>query len=228
MPRQARISVPGIPYHVYQRSVNGDDCYRDVQDREIYLRYLLEARIEHGCPIHAYVLMTNHVHFLLTPETSQSMPGMMRLLSGRYAQYFNAKYERTGHLWANRYHSVPVETDAYFFACQRYIELNPVRARMVDHPGDYLWSSYGANAGHGVDRIVSPHELYLMLATSLTRRHQAYRNLFEDVLPGEANQIFEATVSGQPIGSDRFRGELEQLLGVQFRRGRRKRRNRAN
>ncbi len=161
--------------------------------------------------------MSNHSHLVVTPSFENSMPNMMRLLSGRYAQYFNAKYERSGPLWDGRYRSVPIQTDSHFFVCQRYVELNPVRAHIVHHPGDYEWSSYRGNAGISTDSVVSPHELYEGLAKSPNGRRQAYQRLFEDVVPDEAARIFNATMKGRPIGSDRFLKSLELAVGSRIK-----------
>jgi putative transposase len=218
MSRRLRLAIPDLPHHVYQRAVDGQACFHDELDRRTYLGYCNDASRRHNCLVHAYVLMTNHVHFLMTPQSEGSMPRMMKLLSARYAQYFNAKNERTGPLWDGRYHSVPIDTEAYFFACQRYVELNPVRANIVDEPGSYRWSSYPANAGLAADPLVSPHTLYFELGNSLSERYRAYRALFDDVLPIDPSQIFAATLEGQPIGNKDFRDTLERLLGIRLPR----------
>lgn len=213
MARRRRLSIPDIPYHVYQRAVDGRTCFYDDRDRRTYLRYLSEATVEHACLIHAYVLMSNHVHFLLTPKTTIAMPEMMKALSGRYAQYFNRRNERSGPLWQGRYHSVPVQSDSYFLTCQRYVELNPVRGHIVDHPSAYRWSSYPGNSGGVKDSILTPHVLYLQLGNTIERRHLAYEKFIQQALPQEASQIYAATLAAKPIGSQEFRESFDRTMG---------------
>ncbi len=208
MARKPRIVIAGLPYHVYQRAINGQDCYFDSQDRHYFMQLLDEAIRDHGCSIHAYVLMTNHFHLLITLDQPSSLPDAMHNVKSRYSRHLNRKCERTGPLWEGRYKAVPIETENYLFACQRYIELNPVRAGMVSHPGEYPWSSYRCNAGLTFDRLIRPHELFSSLGDTPEARHSAYGALFEDVVDEEAERIFEATLRQVPIGSKSFRASL--------------------
>jgi putative transposase len=146
MPRRARLSLPGIPWHIIQRGNNRAACFHAEEDYRLYLDYLKEFSAKFDCAVHAYVLMTNHVHLLLTPEHIDSAALLMKHLGQRYVQYVNRTYKRSGTLWEGRFRSCLTQSEQYVLACHRYIELNPVRAGMVKKPQDYPWSSYSANA----------------------------------------------------------------------------------
>lgn len=178
MPRQARVVIAGQPHHIIQRGNNRQNIFNEPKDYYYFLHKLYETSIEYDCDIHAYVLMTNHTHLLVTPKTQENLSKMMRKLGTCYVNYFNHNYDRTGTLLEGRFKSSSITDEAYFLICMRYIELNPVRAYMVKHPTDYLWSSYHANATGKTDRIISPHPLYLSLATSETKRKESYKDLF--------------------------------------------------
>src|SRR5574337_70831 len=158
MPRQRRLDLPGVPQHIIQRGNNRQPCFLREQDYRCYLSQLDEAAQAQGCRLHAYVLMTNHVHLLMTPEVVGAVARTMQCLGRRYVGYFNATYRRSGTLWEGRYKSCLVDSERYLLTCYRYIELNPVRAAMVETPGDYAWSSYRANAQGRQDRLVYPHD----------------------------------------------------------------------
>ena len=153
MPRRARLSLPGVPWHIIQRGNNRSVCFHAEDDYQFYLHYLKEFADKFGCALHAYVLMTNHVHLLLTPARDDSAALMMKHLGQRYVQYVNRTYRRSGTLWEGRFRSCLTQSEDYVLACYRYIELNPVRAGMVLKPQDYRWSSYHAltirHAGQG-------------------------------------------------------------------------------
>ena len=179
MPRLPRFVLPGQPQHVIQRGNNRCPIFIADDDYRRFRHYLQEASACHGCHIHAYVFMTNHTHLLLTPDTVESIAKTMQSVGRRYGQYFNRSYQRTGTLWEGRYKATLIDTEAYLFTCYRYIELNPVRANMVSHPGDYLWSSYHANALGRHDSLVQPHHQYLTLDHHAKTRQAAYRELFQ-------------------------------------------------
>jgi len=145
MPRRARITLPEVAHHLIQRGNNRQACFYANQDYELFLKWLQEYATEADCPVHAYVLMTNHVHLLLTPMTSNGVGYLMKRLGQRYVQYINRTYLRSGSLWEGRFRSCLVQGARYALTCYRYIELNPVRASMVQHPAEYRWSSYRAN-----------------------------------------------------------------------------------
>lgn len=146
MARLPRFFLPGQPQHVILRGNNRTEIFCAEADYRFYLGKLRLACEKHGCDIHAYVLMTNHVHLLLTPQEEQSVGKALQMLGRYYVQFFNHRYQRTGTLWEGRYKATLIDTEAYLLTCMRYIELNPVRAGMVAHPSEYPWSSYGYNA----------------------------------------------------------------------------------
>lgn len=178
MPRQPRVIVAGQPHHVIQRGNNKQNMFNSSKDYHYFLKKLYEASIEHDCEVHAYVLMTNHTHLLITPKTQENLSKMMRKLGTCYVNYFNHNYNRTGSLLEGRYKSSTITDEAYFILCMRYIELNPVRASLVNKPSDYKWSSHLANAFGKEDVLISPHPLYLSLATHENTRRELYRDLF--------------------------------------------------
>jgi putative transposase len=230
MPRHARLRIPGHPWHVIQRGVNRSACFFDDADRRIYLALLRIHASRHGCAIHAYVLMGNHVHLLATPTEDTSVSRMMKAVGERYVRYFNRKHGRTGTLWEGRFRSSIVQSEAYLFECQRYIELNPTRAKLVSHPKDYRWSSYPANASGSPCGLVTPHDLYLAMSSSRIERAEAYQALFGEFREPEDKIRFirEATNGGFAIADRAFVHRLQQTTDIPVARrarGRRRRRN---
>ncbi|NWN81519.1 MAG: transposase [Halomonas sp.] len=207
MPRRARLLLPNTPMHLVQRGNNRGTCFRFHSDAERYLELLDEARHLHRVDIHAYVLMTNHVHLLASPRHDpHDISAMMKRLGQRYVQYFNKRHERSGRLFQGRYHSCLVGEEAYLFACYRYIELNPVRAGMVLRPEEYRWSSYAANALGRDDPLITPHALYLDSAHHPEQRQHHYRQLFESPLHDTTlEDIRQQTRSGRLFGSEAWR-----------------------
>ena len=201
MPRQARQAVADIPWHVIQRGHDRHACFFADGDYQFYLRHLKEQASKHGCSIHAYVLMTNHVHMLVTPDTRDGVSLMMKNLGQRYVQYINRTYERRGTLWEGRFRSCLTLSDSYALACYRYIELNPVRANMVELPIDYRWSSYSANAEGRANSLVTPHSVYLALGTDDLARRRRYRALVQSGLNEDTlNKIRYAINSNTVLG----------------------------
>jgi putative transposase len=176
------------PLHVIQRGNNREAVFYCDEDYERYREWLAAAAAENDCAIHAYVLMTNHVHLLVTPDAPESVPRMMQALGRRYVRYVNAAYRRTGTLWEGRYRAAPIDSDAYFLSCCRYIELNPVRAGMVRRPRDYSRSSYRAHALGKADALMSDHALYRALGRSGPDRQSAYRELFRPSTPASSRR----------------------------------------
>ena len=214
MPRRPRIHLAGIPLHIVQRGHNRDACFFGEEDYHTYRHWLGEALEATGCRLHAYVLMTNHVHLLLTPPASEAVSQLVISLGRRYVQYINKTYRRTGTLWDSRYKSSLVQADAYLLLWQRYIELNPVRAAMVDDPAHYRWSSYRANGLGQTDPLLTPHKVYAGLGKSDTTRLAAYRALFRPELDAEAvADIRLALNQGQPLGNSRFLDSIELATG---------------
>jgi len=213
MARLPRHMVVGLPQHVIQRGNNRLPCFAAASDYHFYKECLEEACEKHGCQVHAYVLMPNHTHLLITPTTETGVALVMQSVGRRYVQRFNATYQRTGTLWEGRYHATLVESERYLLACHRYIELNPVRAFLARRARDYPWSSHRANAFGEVDQIVTPHAEYDRLGRTGAARRAAYRNLFGDVLTDdELTVIRDATNRGWVLGSERFRSDVAKQL----------------
>jgi putative transposase len=215
MPRRPRVQLDGLPLHIVQRGHNREPCFFAEDDYHSYLHWLGEALAEAECALHAYVLMTNHVHLLLTPRKADRVAGAMVSLGRRFVQYINRAYRRTGTLWDGRYKSSIVQAESYLLNCQRYIELNPVRAGMVTDPAHYRWSSYRSNGLGRSDPPLAPHTLYLELGRSSASRLAAYRALFRTELDAEAvTDIRLALNQGQPLGDSRFYARIQRATGV--------------
>ena len=199
---------------IVQRGHNRDACFFAEEDYLAYREWLGEALKTTGCQLHAYVQMTNHVHLLLTPPEPESVAGLMISLGRRYVQYINKTYGRTGTLWDSRYKSSLIQAEDYLLRCQRYIELNPVRARMVDDPAHYRWSSYRANGLGQADHLLTPHPLYGELGRNEADRRTAYREWFDRELDAKAiGDIRLALDQGQPLGDSRFLDNIEKATG---------------
>ena len=212
MARLPRFFVPDTPQHVIQRGNDRQPIFRTSADHAFFKSCLEFAARRHGVAIHAYVLMTNHVHLLATPEAATSLPRAMQSVGRVYVRYFNSTHGRSGTLWEGRYKATIVESDRYLLACMRYIELNPVRAGMVEAPGDYTWSSFRANGLGQPAKFWMPHDVYLQLGATVAERTAAYRGLFRGQLDSTMlNQIRQASNQGMALGSDRFRNEIERL-----------------
>ncbi len=201
MARQPRIYVPGLPQHVVQRGHNRQACFFATGDYVRYLHWLREAIQATGTALHAYVLMTNHVHLLLTPRDETAIPLMMMSLGRRYVLSVNKRYGRSGTLWDGRFHASIISTDSYLLACQRYIELNLVRAGIVANPAMYRRSSFKRNAlGHPND-LISAHATYLELGRNDVGRQKAYLELFDSDQDGKiVAEIRLAASQNQPLG----------------------------
>jgi putative transposase len=214
MPRRARLRVAGLPLHLIQRGNNHSACFYADEDYALYLCHLEELSRKFDCAIHAYVLMTNHVHLLLTPACKDGPSLMMKHLGQRYVQYVNKTYRRSGTLWEGRFRSSIVQEQGYLLRCYRYIELNPVRAGMVRHPRDYRWSSYSTNGEGHMSRLLQPHEEYLALGGYANERRWAYRALFCPELESkEVEEIRIAVNGGFVLGNERFKTEIAATLG---------------
>lgn len=221
MPRLARFILPGVAVHIVQRGNNRAACFRRDGDYMLYLLHLRELAAALDCAVHAYCLMTNHVHLLITPPSAQVCMALMRNLGQRYVQHFNRVYERTGTLWEGRYRSCVVESAQYVLACYRYIEHNPVRARMVASASEYIWSSHRANTGAIADPMITPHVEYLALSAGRDSRHRAYAELFErDIEQTVIEGIRGATSGGYPLGSAEFKSRVQEGHGRSVERGR--------
>ncbi|MET1076447.1 MAG: transposase [Pseudomonas sp.] len=206
--------------HLIQRGNNRSACFFAEDDYLFYLEHLGDQAKKHGCAVHAWCLMTNHVHLLLTPARQESVGRLMKGLGQRYVQYINRTYRRSGTLWEGRFRSCLMQEERYVLACYRYIEMNPVRAARVVHPADYRWSSYRINAQLEESAFTEQHALYRALGESEEERAQVYRELFRHRLdPGMVDQIRSATNGNYALGSSRFGAEVERALGRRATRG---------
>ncbi len=230
MPRRARMYIAGLPYHIVQRGNNREPCFIEPDNYQQYLALWRTVSRRYGVRVHAYCLMTNHIHFLVTPGSKTAISNTLKVVGSRYAQYINQTYRRTGTLWEGRHRASLVQSDKYLLTCMRYIELNPVRARMVDRPEEYRWSSYGVNAW-GDKSWLKPHEEYVNLGPCDDARRHAYRELFTAALgTDELHLLRRAAHYCQPVGDDRFRRFIAEKYGIKLghmRRGRPRKRKMA-
>ena len=212
MARLGRYFLKDQPLHVIQRGNDRQAIFFKPDDYARYYNWLVEAAEEYGCAVHAYVLMTNHVHLLLTPAKATSLPRTMQSLGRRYVRYVNWAHKRTGTLWEGRYRAAPIEGEAHFLSCCRYIELNPVRAGLAAHPRDYRWSSYRAHALGEADALAGDHPLYRRLGRSVDERQAAYRALFRAQLDADfLDGLRTATNGGWAFGSERFQRQIAKM-----------------
>ena len=224
MPRKTRLFLPHQPQHIVVRGHNRDPIVARRIDYQTFVEFLDCAMTRYDLALHAWVLMTNHVHLLVTPGEQLCIPRAMQWLGSHYAQYFNKCYRRRGSLWEGRYKASLVDTDRYLLLCYRYIEMNPVRAGMVSTPGAYPWSSYRQNAegvGAGAPTPeISPHALFLALGRTDQQRQKVYRALFDEVLDRKMLTEFRRGVEKQrPVGSPEFLLRVARMRGS-LRRGR--------
>jgi putative transposase len=217
MAARPRLIYPDIAVHIVQRGHDRNPCFKCDADYLAYLGHLRHLLRRYGCQLHAYCLMTNHVHLLVTPKSARACGGLMRDLGRSYVRYFNNRHERSGTLWESRYRSCLVESARYVLACYRYIELNPVRAGMVTVPGAYPWSSHRTNSGTDEDASILAHAEYLALGRDPSTRTAAYLGLFDEGMDRELlESIREATFAGYPLASDAFKDTLLAQTGWQL------------
>lgn len=214
MARLSRLYLPGCAQHIIQRGNNREACFYDEADYKSYLSFLKDAAIKYEVAIHAFVLMTNHVHLLATASTEQGISRLMQAQGRKYVQYFNHIYGRTGTLWEGRYKSTLVDSESYLLTVYRYIELNPVRADMVSHASEYPWSSYRYNAMGKEIQLITPHTQYVQLGKTATERQQAYRALFRGrMAERDLMAIREATNKAWALGDNKFKAQIEAKTG---------------
>lgn len=227
MARRSRLNLRDVPQHVIQRGNNRQATFIAEADYAFYLNCLGEAARKYDCRIYAYVLMTNHVHLLVSAQEPYAISRMMQHLGRCFVKRFNAIYGRTGTLWEGRFRASLVDSESYFLRCCHYIECNPVRARMVADPADYRWSSHRAHVLGEQDRLIVAHDQYLRLASTDSERQRAYRDLFRsEIGMRELGEIRDTVNRGWPMGSERFKDEIERVLACAVRppkRGRPKR-----
>ena len=222
MARKPRFNLIGFAQHVIQRGNNRQATFFAEEDYRLYLDSLGQAAKKFDCAIHAFVLMTNHVHLLITPGQPDSISRLMQSVGRRYVQYINYSYKRSGTLWEGRHKASLVQSEAYLLTCMRYIELNPVRAIMVNRPEDYKWSSYRANAQGVKNDLLSPHSEYEALGTTPKKKQQAYRALFDTQLDPEILAEVRTGLNHELVtGTGRFKAEIETMLGRKVQPGQR-------
>lgn len=213
MARLARVSVPGYPYHVIQRGNNRQRIFTSDGDRETMRELLDENARRFDVAIHAYVLMDNHFHLLLTPNADDSLPKMMQAVGRTYVRYFNDVHKRSGTLWEGRYKSALVQTERYLLACMVYLDLNPVRAGLVSRAQDYPWSSYAHYAGIRSDRRVTPHALVWGLGNTPFDRESRYRELVQSGVTERQRMVLgQAVTNGWVVGDSEFVAGLQQRV----------------
>ena len=220
MPRMGRVVLANYPHHVMQRGHNRQVVFAEEADYEYFLATLREWKEAYGVKVYAYCLMTNHVHLVLEPPDEVAMLGrLMKRLAGRQTRYANRLEGRRGTLWESRYKSSAIQTDKYLLACCRYVELNPVRARMVDGPEKYRWSSYRSRMGEGKEAWLDSDPCFLALGNSQEERSRRYKEFVADAVPaGEWQLIREAVQRGQLTGDNRFIDKVEQIVGRRIER----------
>lgn len=205
MARLPRLFLPGAANHVRVRGVDRQDIFRSDGDRLFLRSCLWNAAALHGLSVHAYVLMSNHIHLLATGATEDTLPKVVQSVGRRYVAYFNHRYGRTGTLWEGRYRSTVIDTEAYFLNCQRYIEQNPVRAGLVADPAGFAWSSHRFNALGIPDDLLTPHPIMRSLGQDPLESRRTYRAMCAKPLPeAELERIREATTKAWVLGSEEF------------------------
>jgi putative transposase len=220
MPRPPRYNLSGVPQHVVQRGNNRQATFFDDEGYRFYKDCLRQAADKHGCAVHAYVLMRNHVHLLITPSHGNGLAKLMQSIGRRYVRYVNDRHGRSGTLWEPRYRAALVEAEPYLLTCTRYIELNPVRAGMVADPADHPWSSYRRHALGEPDRVVTDHPLYRALGRTKAERQAAYRAQFRHGIDaGRLRDIRESVQRCGVLGTERFKDQLEAALSRRVRPG---------
>jgi putative transposase len=222
MARLPRLVVPNQPHHVIQQGNDLQIIFRDADDYLAFINWLRDASRQFKVAVHAYVLMTNHLHLLATPSDEQGLSKMMQWIGRHYVPYFNRKYGRTGTLWQGRYKATVIEADHYLMTCCRYIETNPVRSGLVASAGDYSWSSYPHHIGLKSDPVITDHPLYWALGNTPFDREIAYKALIEQgVNEDDVAALTEATLKGWAIGSERFKLLLERQTLRRVRKSKR-------
>ena len=214
MPRRKRNYITGLPYHLVQRGNNRQACFHDSEDYELYLKLWRKKSRWYGVDVHAFCLMTNHIHFVVTARCTDAISNTMKVVGSCYAQAFNRRYRRSGTLWEGRHRSSLVDSERYLLTCCRYVELNPVRAGMCESPSDYPWSSYKLNASPDQGWL-SEHDVYLALGSNGGSRAYAYRKLFGARLADiDIAQIRKAAHYNQPLGDEAFVEKISAQFGI--------------
>lgn len=211
--RRPRLDLPGIPQHLTHRGVNRAAVFLDEDDYDAYLHVLDRCARDQDVHIHSYVLMSNHVHLLVSTLVAGAVSRMMQAIGRRYVRTLNTKYARTGTLWEGRYKSCLVDIDRYLLTCLRYIELNPLRAAMVERPEDYRWSSVHHHLNLGFDDRITVHPGYLALGRDPLERAGAYRKILADGINDIDLAVLRKHLQQErALGSPRFQAMVEKTL----------------
>ena len=211
MARLPRLTLPGFAHHVIQRGNNRQAIFASGADYQMLLDLLEENARKFDVAIHAYVLMSNHFHLLLTPQTPDGLPQMMQALGRRYVRYFNDSQQRSGTLWEGRYKSALIQSERYLLACMAYVDLNPLRAGLVAAPGDYPWSSYGHYTGLRIDKLITPHALMWELGNTPFAREAAYADLVQaGINPAQQAALMDSALRGWALGEPDFVADLQK------------------
>lgn len=229
MPRRSRIYRPGIPVHIVQRGHNRNACFFAEENYCRYKQALREGLRRYGGSLHAYCLMKNHVHLLITPFEEDSISRIIQHTGREYVSYINKTYQRSGTLWEGRHKGSLVEAETYLLTCYRYIELNPVAAYIVASPEEYLWSSYHHNGLGADDLLITEHPIYKQYGKSTAERTARYRELFQSA-PGQQDiaELRECLAANQVLGSEPFRKKISKIYGRPVGRTKRGRPRRAD
>lgn len=210
MARLPRLVIPNQPHHIIQRGNDRQTIFRDNTDFQTFLDWLRDAAKLYQVSIHAYVLMSNHLHLLATPNDEAGLAKMMQWVGRHYVPYFNLKYQRSGTLWQGRFKTSIIDSERYFMVCSRYIELNPVRAGIAHNPVEYHWSSYQHHIGLRADPLITDHALYWALGNTPFEREASYKALTEQGLSTMELEQMRNSFKGWVIGSDQFKAQLEK------------------
>jgi putative transposase len=211
MARLPRLTLPGYPHHVIQRGNNRQTIFAMPSDYQTMLDLLDENAKKFGVAIHAYVLMSNHFHLLVTPQTMDGLPQMMQAVGRRYVRYFNDIHKRSGTLWEGRYKSTLIQTEPYLLTCMAYIDLNPVRGGLVTQARDYPWSSHEHYTGQRIDRLITPHALVWELGNTPFAREAAYAELVQNGISEVQRAVLtDSALGGWALGESNFRIELQK------------------
>lgn len=214
MARKPRSIIADYPFHVIVRGNNRQAIFHDDDDRTSFKWILREACTANQLAVHAYVMMTNHVHLIATPAQAEGLSRVMQAVGRQYVRRFNHRHGRSGTLWEGRYRASLIQGDRHLLACQRYVEMNPVRAGMVERPEQYAWSSHRHHLGLVSDPLVSPHSVYWALGNTPFERELAYRGLFES-LPAVSDEVLTAALLlGHPVADSEFLEALEARTGL--------------
>jgi len=221
MARLPRLTVPGYPHHIIQRGNNRQAIFEGAGDYQLLLSLLDEHARKQHVAVHSYVLMSNHFHLLATPETTEGIPQMMQAVGRRYVRTFNLRHGRSGTLWEGRYRSTLIQAERYLLACMVYIDLNPVRAGMVQDPAEYPWSSHGSYIGRRPDRVITPHPLYWELGNTPFSREQAYSDLVRAGIPEEQKRVLtDSALRGWALGDQDYVADLQRRTARRLAPGR--------